>query len=301
MSNQAADQSLFWDLLSHQPPLQQSLARVSVGSLVHRLDAARTGRFTSAVRGAFDRWVRAAGAATGTQASARADELTAANAALELRVTKLKTLLARMHQASQRHSEESTAVKRVQKEAAREIQSVKSKDLSEKRVLELQLRSLEIDAAFKEDVEISIQRAAQAMAEAAYSTKSSTSKYHQSGRDGGGREEGEESPLSLSGLGRQGSRSSLLDEASDDPSVAGADYVGAAVSEQLAAQLAVHALQVDSLRAEIGSLQHAAAAHKKSAEALATELAGERQRAAGLRAQVADETCLVSIAQHSIA
>ena len=85
MSHQASDQSLFWDLLQHQPPLQQSLAKVSLGSLVKRLDNVRLGTLASAVRGAFDRWLIGTVRAAKRDVTARVEELTSNNGALEQR------------------------------------------------------------------------------------------------------------------------------------------------------------------------------------------------------------------------
>lgn len=76
-----------------------------------------------------------------------------------------------MHQASQRHNDESAVIKKVQSEAAKEIESVKSRETQEKKILETQLRNLEIESAFQQDMEISIQRAAQIMAENIGSTR----------------------------------------------------------------------------------------------------------------------------------
>lgn len=83
--SQASDQSLFWDLLSHQPPLQQQLAKVSLGSLVMRIEGARLGRFTSRIRCGFDRWLLATTRVGKADVVTRAEELSSANSALEQR------------------------------------------------------------------------------------------------------------------------------------------------------------------------------------------------------------------------
>ena len=85
MAQSAVDQSLFWDLVLHQSPLHQSLAKVSLGSLVKRLEACRIGRFASLMRGAFDRWSLAVIRITKAESVTRADELLNSNAALEQR------------------------------------------------------------------------------------------------------------------------------------------------------------------------------------------------------------------------
>lgn len=85
MSHQASDLSLFWDLLAHQPTLQQSLAKVSLASLTMRLDAVRRGRFTSATRAAFDRWTLHSVRVGKQDMATRVEEVTTANAALEQR------------------------------------------------------------------------------------------------------------------------------------------------------------------------------------------------------------------------
>jgi hypothetical protein len=81
------------------------------------------------------------------------------------RITKLKGLLAKVHQANQKHSEESSAVRREREEVVRERESLRSREDQERRALELQLRERQIESAFQQDVEIAIQRAAQAVSD----------------------------------------------------------------------------------------------------------------------------------------
>lgn len=299
MSRQASDQSLFWDLLQHQPPLQQSLAKVSLGSLVKRLDSARLGTLASAVRGAFDRWLIGAVRAGKRDVTARVDELISNNGALEqrykqlcvvsilpeclpdgddfCRVAKLKTLLARMHQASQRHTEESAVIKKVQKEAAKEIESVKSKEEREKRLLELQLRNFEIENAFKEDVEISIQRAALAVTQS-YSAKptsnSSDAKLVS--------KPGTEPPSVDAGLlpgssGGAGQQNGLL--------AGEAEQKAALLMDQIAALSA----DLEAVKEQLNSAKLQNTAHKKSTDALVAELERERVLSSTLKAELADE------------
>lgn len=188
-------------------------------------------------------------------------------------MTKLKTLLARMHQASQRHTEESVAIKKVQKKAAKEIESVRSKDELEKKVLELQLRRLEIESAFKEDVEISIQRAAQAVTQA-YSGKSAYVALEGKG-DHSGRG-------ALPALGAAGALAADVES----------PKCGGTPQSELIEQVEALTSDVVALKQQLDSALHQSAAYKKTQDTLQMDLASEKKRSAYLQMQLTDENLL---------
>ena len=190
------------------------------------------------------------------------------------RVGKLKTLLARMHQASQRHTEESAVIKKVQKEAAKEIESVKSKEEREKRLLELQLRNFEIENAFKEDVEISIQRAALAVTQS-YSGKPTLTSSDARLTPGAESPSVDTAARSVGGT--------WLDE-NGESHVATEEKV-ALLTDQVAALTA----EIESVKEQLNSSRLENAAQKKTTDSLAGELHKEKARSSVLKAELADE------------
>ena len=83
----------------------------------------------------------------------------AANVAMEQRIAKLKTLLARTHQANQRHLEEFDNLKRSQKEVEGELKNAELKSTAELNSLKEVVRATSIKSAFEYDIDILIQNA----------------------------------------------------------------------------------------------------------------------------------------------
>ena len=83
-----------------------------------------------------------------------------ANAAMEQRITKLKALLARTHQANQRNLEEFDNLKKTQKEAEGEMKNMDLKKDAELESLKEVVRASSITNAFQYDIDILIQNAA---------------------------------------------------------------------------------------------------------------------------------------------
>ena len=79
------------------------------------------------------------------------------------RISKLKTLLARTHQANQRNLEEFGNLKRAQREAEDELRQSEEKNNAELTTLREAVRAQSITSAFQYDVDILIQRAADNM------------------------------------------------------------------------------------------------------------------------------------------
>lgn len=176
-----------------------------------------------------------------------------------------------MHHASQRHTEESAAIKKVQKEAAKEIQSVRSKEEQEKRLLELQLRNFEIENAFKEDVEISIQRAAHAVTQS-YSSKSGPGSLE--GRADSFRHDGREDSSLLTGVT---SRSDLpVDN----------EVPQSEITEAISAMSA----ELASLKQRLNEAQLQNNTISKKMDTLILDLSMEKKRNSVLKDQLADET-----------
>lgn len=78
---------------------------------------------------------------------------------LEQRVSKLKALLARTHQHSQKNFEEFSNLKRAQQEAADELRSSEIKSNEELKTLREVVRENSVLNAFQYDVDILIQKA----------------------------------------------------------------------------------------------------------------------------------------------
>lgn len=180
------------------------------------------------------------------------------------RIAKLKGLLAKVHQANQKHSEESSAVRRERQEVVRERESLRSREDQERRALELQLRDRDIESAFQQDVEIAIQRAAQAMSESYSITQQQIAKP-------------------------------ALTADTDAPGEAVDTSVGP-IEAKLGSSDEV---RLRSLEAEVGALEARAREAQAQAEASAhrlaasqRELAAERALVASLRRQVEDEVAL---------
>ena len=178
-----------------------------------------------------------------------------------------------MRQASQRHTEESAVIKKVQKEAAKEIENVKTKEEQEKKILESQLRNFEIENAFKEDVEISIQRAAQAMTEA-YSVKVSAS--FQDGR------------------AESGCYSPNTDQSIQPPQMPhlnrkeSMDIVNLDLQEKILQQ----EIELSALSCNLDELHLKDAASRKNIEALSAELCLEKKINTTVRSELQDEKAL---------
>ena len=79
-------------------------------------------------------------------------------------MTKLKSLLARMHQSSQRAQVDSVSARKGHMEATEELRLRVDKEEAENRALAQQLRCLSFESAFHSDVELAIERAAQSIA-----------------------------------------------------------------------------------------------------------------------------------------
>jgi hypothetical protein len=71
--------------------------------------------------------------------------------------------LARTHQSNQRFQEDTTSFKKIQRDAALQMKSIKERDESERLALLETVRARTIEHAFQYDMELAIQRAADGM------------------------------------------------------------------------------------------------------------------------------------------
>ena len=83
----------------------------------------------------------------------------AANATMEQRITKLKALLARTHQANQRNLEEFDILRKAKETAESDLKAMELKTKAELDSLREVVRSSSITSAFQYDIDILIQNA----------------------------------------------------------------------------------------------------------------------------------------------
>jgi hypothetical protein len=184
-----------------------------------------------------------------------------------------------MHQASQQKTEESVAIKKVQKDAAKELESLKLREEQEKRALEAQLRNLEIENAFKQDLEISIQRAAQAVTEVIGGSRGTplSSKSTSSPRLGTPQNEHSRADAHSS---EATNRSSAKPNDGD-----GEMSLALAQQQQQQAALSVAQAALEEMQGQLSS------ARREASSAL-SQLSEERRQVADLRDRLAEEASL---------
>lgn len=116
-------------------------------------------RLRRKLRNAFDQWrTKSYSKCLSTTKEALSTQ-TAANAALEQRVAKLKILLARTHSANQKNIEDSNALKREEKKSKEELLQLKMREESELKMLKEAQRASSLETAFKYDTERQIAEA----------------------------------------------------------------------------------------------------------------------------------------------
>lgn len=169
-SGEATSQALFWDTIGNNSPFQQRLAYNAVVRLISSLEPLNGAKFNCLRRVSissqlqtaltiwkhftmFTRWLSLDDAASEQQKVIKE---------LETKHAKLKRLLARTHNANKQQIEDSNAFRKAQTEAAEELKA----NEHEKSLLKEQLQALDMQNAFKQDFEISIQKAAEEMARA---------------------------------------------------------------------------------------------------------------------------------------
>jgi hypothetical protein len=163
------DPLLFWELVGRETPFIQNIARSALNSMVfslcvngcmNRKTILHSG---DAKRKLFQLWKVQTLQMRSLSAEKVVDELKSNLTASEQRISKLKALLARTHQANQRNLEDTAASKKATQDVSIELNSLKQKEELERVTMLESLRVQSIDSAFQYDVELSIQRAAEQM------------------------------------------------------------------------------------------------------------------------------------------
>ena len=155
------DTSLFWGLIERESLFKQKLATTALNHLVSTVSNSSLGRrCLPSRRSLFDRWRDHIIQSKIMTLSGALLDSNKSFAALEQKSAKLKALLARTHQSNQRFQEDSTSFKKIQKDAALQLKTLKERDESERSALLETVRARNIETAFQYDMELAIQRAA---------------------------------------------------------------------------------------------------------------------------------------------
>lgn len=157
----SSDSSLFWGLIDRETPFRQKLARSALNFLVGTISKSSMGKKSVASkRTLFDRWKHETLLSRMSSITTDLADSNKSYAALEQKTAKLKALLARTHQSNQRFQEDTTSFKKIQRDAALQLKSLKERDESERLELLETVRVRTIETAFQYDMELAIQRAA---------------------------------------------------------------------------------------------------------------------------------------------
>jgi hypothetical protein len=152
----------FWREIHNRPEWQRQLARGVLAHLLYSFQIPKN--LLTQLRRAFLHWHRLS---TELHTSVLKKQLTEASETqtqLEQRVSKLKTLLSRMHQSNQKNVEDTVLARKNQLEIALEYQQRMTQEEAEKQALEEQLRCLAFESALHSDMEFMIEKAAQQIA-----------------------------------------------------------------------------------------------------------------------------------------
>jgi hypothetical protein len=153
--------SLFWGLIDKESPFKQKLAKSALNFLIGTISKSSLGRkCVLSKRSLFDRWKEHVFLSKISTLSIELQDSNKSFAALEQKTAKLKALLARTHQSNQRFQEDTTSFKKIQKDAALQLKTLKERDESERMALLETVRVRTIETAFQYDMELAIQRAA---------------------------------------------------------------------------------------------------------------------------------------------
>jgi hypothetical protein len=152
----------FWREIGSRPEWQQRLAHGAVSYLLQSLQ--KPNESFNQLRRAFLHWHRLVAELDSIQVKKKLSEAFESQSQLEQRVSKLKTLLARMHQSNQKNVEDTVLARKNQLEIALEYQQRMTLEEAEKQALEEQLRCLAFESALHSDMELVIEKAAQQLA-----------------------------------------------------------------------------------------------------------------------------------------
>lgn len=153
--------SLFWGLIDKESPFKQKLAKSALNFLIGTISKSSLGRkCVISKRTLFDRWKEHILLSKMSTLSIELQDSNKSFVALEQKTAKLKALLARTHQSNQRFQEDTTSFKKIQKDAALQLKTLKERDESERMALLETVRVRTIETAFQYDMELAIQRAA---------------------------------------------------------------------------------------------------------------------------------------------
>jgi hypothetical protein len=160
-SESSDNSSLFWGLIDKESPFKQKLAKSALNFLIGTISKSSLGRkCVISKRTLFDRWKEHIYVSKMSTLSNELQDSNKSFAALEQKTAKLKALLARTHQSNQRFQEDTTSFKKIQKDAALQLKTLKERDESERMALLETVRVRTIETAFQYDMELAIQRAA---------------------------------------------------------------------------------------------------------------------------------------------
>lgn len=161
-SESSSDNScLFWGLIDKESPFKQKLAKSALNFFIGTISKSSLGRkCVISKRTLFDRWKEHIIIIKMRAMSNALHDSNKSYVALEQKTAKLKALLARTHQSNQRFQEDTTSFKKIQKDAALQLKTLKERDESERMALLETVRVRTIETAFQYDMELAIQRAA---------------------------------------------------------------------------------------------------------------------------------------------
>ena len=161
-SNSSSDSSsLFWGLIDRESSFKQKLATSALSNFAATITKSGLGKkYVMTRQSLFDRWKNRTLESRVNSISMELIESNKSYAALEQKSLKLKALLARTHQSNQRFQEDTTSFKKIQKDAALQLKTLKERDESERMALLETVRARTIETAFQYDMELAIQRAA---------------------------------------------------------------------------------------------------------------------------------------------
>ena len=134
-------------------------AAANMLNLARYLDLFHKTETPHTLRSSFMHWKLLDSLGRLTSLSKELETAKTANTAMEQRITKLKALLARTHQANQRNLEEFDNLKKAQKNAEGELKSAEMKTNAELNSLKEVVRATSITSAFQYDIDILIQNA----------------------------------------------------------------------------------------------------------------------------------------------
>jgi hypothetical protein len=152
----------FWRDITSRPEWQQRLAHGAVSYFLQSLQKPK--ELSTQLRRAFLHWHRLVAEFDSIELQKKLLDASETQCQLEQRVTKLKTLLSRMHQSNQKNAEDTVLARKNQLEIALEYQQRMTQEEAEKQALEEQLRCLAFESALHSDMELVIEKAAQQLA-----------------------------------------------------------------------------------------------------------------------------------------